>query len=124
MIDQWQEELEIRFGLTFEVMDRTYIERVRQQRGYGVNPWTTFPRFLVSQRLLVDETYVGPMRDWLGSLRPAALLISTRPTTQRRRAARAMRSTPGSRERFVILLRASSTDYSIRDAAQRALQQL
>ena len=75
MIDQWKEELEIRFGLTFEVMDRAYIERVRQQRGYGVNPWTTFPRFLVSQRLLVDETYVGPMRDWLGSLRPAALLI-------------------------------------------------
>jgi hypothetical protein len=63
MIDQWKDELEIRFGLTFEVMDRAYIERVRQQRGYGVNPWTTFPRFLVSQRLLVDETYVGPMRD-------------------------------------------------------------
>ncbi len=75
MVDQWKEEFEIRFGLTFEVMDRAYIERVRQQRGYGVNPWTTFPRFLVSQRLLVDETYVGPMRDWLGSLRPAALLI-------------------------------------------------
>src|SRR5207247_4665803 len=55
--------------------NREYIERVRQQRGYGVNPWTTFPRFLVSQRLLVDESYVGPMRDWLGSLRPAALLI-------------------------------------------------
>jgi superfamily II DNA or RNA helicase len=75
MVDQWKEELEIRFGLTFEVMDRAYIERVRQQRGYGVNPWTTFPRFLISQRLLVDETYVGPMRDWLGTLKPAALLI-------------------------------------------------
>ena len=44
MLHQWKDELETRFGLTFEVLDRSYIERVRQDRGYGVNPWTTFPR--------------------------------------------------------------------------------
>jgi SNF2-related domain len=48
MVCQWQDELENRFGLTFEVLDRDYIARVRRERGYGVNPWTTHSRFLVS----------------------------------------------------------------------------
>jgi len=75
MLPQWKDELESRFGLTFEVLDRQYIERIREQRGCGVNPWTTFPRFLVSHRLLIDETYAAPLRDWLGNLRPGTLLI-------------------------------------------------
>jgi len=72
---QWQNELEARFGLTFEVLDKDYVTRVRQERGYGVNPWCTHTRFLISQRLLIDEAYAGPMRDWLGDLRPGSLLI-------------------------------------------------
>jgi len=75
MIPQWKDELEARFGLTFEVLDRAYLERVREERGYSVNPWTTFPRFLVSHKLLIDETYAAPMRDWLDNLRPGSLLI-------------------------------------------------
>ncbi|KAA0895499.1 helicase [Oryzomonas rubra] len=75
MLLQWKDELENRFGLTFEVLDRAYIERVRQERGYGVNPWTTFPRFLVSHKLLIDEAYCAPLRDWLDNLRPGSLLI-------------------------------------------------
>jgi len=75
MLPQWKDELESRFGLTFEVLDRAYIERIREERGYGVNPWTTFPRFLVSHRLLIDETYAAPLRDWLDNLRPGSLLI-------------------------------------------------
>lgn len=75
MLHQWKDELESRFGLTFEILDRNYIERVREERGYGVNPWKTFPRFLVSHRLLIDETYVAPLRDWLDNLRPGSLFI-------------------------------------------------
>lgn len=75
MLGQWKDELEARFGLTFEVLDRAYLERIRQERGYGVNPWTTFPRFLISHKLLIDETYTGPLRDWLDNLRPGSLLI-------------------------------------------------
>ena len=75
MLDQWKDEMESRFGLTFEILDRKYIERIRQERGYGVNPWTTFPRFIISQRLLIDELYVGPMRDWLANIRPGSLFI-------------------------------------------------
>lgn len=75
MLGQWKDELETRFGLTFEILDRAYIDRVRQERGYGVNPWTTFPRFLISHKLLIDETYTAPLRDWLDNLRPGSLLI-------------------------------------------------
>jgi superfamily II DNA or RNA helicase len=75
MLLQWREEMQTRFGLTFEILDRDYIARVRRERGYGVNPWTTHPRFLVSHRLLIDESYVGGLRDHLGHFSPGTLLI-------------------------------------------------
>lgn len=75
MLLQWQEELESRFGLTFEILDKEYVTRVRRERGYGVNPWTTHSRFLISQRLLIDEAYSEPLFNWLGDFRPGSLLI-------------------------------------------------
>ena len=75
MLLQWQDELETRFGLTFEILDKEYMKRVRRERGFGVNPWSTHSRFLVSQRLLIDEAYAGPLRDWLGDFRSGTLLI-------------------------------------------------
>lgn len=75
MLLQWREEMDSRFGLTFEILDHDYIARVRRERGYGINPWTTHPRFLVSQRLLIDEAYIAGLRDHLGHLRPGTLLI-------------------------------------------------
>jgi hypothetical protein len=75
MLLQWREEMQTRFGLTFEILDRDYIARVRRERGYGVNPWTTHPRFLVSHRLLIDESYVGGLRDHLGHFSPGSMLI-------------------------------------------------
>ncbi len=75
MLLQWREELESRFGLGFEILDKTYVSRVRQERGFGVNPWSTHTRFLVSHRLLIDENYAGPLRDWLGEMRGGSLLI-------------------------------------------------
>ncbi len=75
MIQQWKDEMESRFGLTFEIFDCSYLERIRQERGYGVNAWMTFPRFIISQRLLIDEAYTGPLRDWLDTLRPGSMFI-------------------------------------------------
>jgi superfamily II DNA or RNA helicase len=75
MLLQWKEELEARFGLTFEILDKEYMKRVRRERGFSVNPWGTHTRFLVSQRLLIDETYVGPLRDHLGTFRSGSLFI-------------------------------------------------
>ena len=75
MLFQWKDELEVRFGLTFEILDKEYMKRVRRERGFGVNPWSTHSRFLVSQRLLIDEAYTAPLRDWLGDFRSGTLLI-------------------------------------------------
>jgi superfamily II DNA or RNA helicase len=75
MLLQWQDELEDRFGMVFQILDKEYIAQVRQERGYGVNPWTTHTRFLVSHRLLIDEAYTATLRDWLGDFRPGSLLI-------------------------------------------------
>ena len=65
MIAQWKDELEQRFGLTFEVLDREYVRKIREERGFSVNPWETHPRFLISQRLLIDDNYRKPLIDWL-----------------------------------------------------------
>jgi len=61
MVSQWRDELEARFGLLFETLDRQAMDRIRQERGWAVNPWATHPRWLVSSRLLIDETYAGPL---------------------------------------------------------------
>src|SRR5271168_3971966 len=75
VILQWKDELENRFGLTFVVFDRDYVLSRRQERGYGVNPWTTHTRFIISHALLRDETYSGALRDWLKDFSPGSLLI-------------------------------------------------
>ena len=75
MLEQWKMELEERFGLVFQILDRAYLTRMRRERGFAVNPWRTHSRFLVSHRLLIDPTYADPMREWLGALLPGSLLI-------------------------------------------------
>ena len=75
VLEQWQAEMEERFGLLFEILDRGYMSRMRRERGFGVNPWRTHSRFLISHALLIDPTYMDPMREWLGTLQPGSLLI-------------------------------------------------
>ncbi len=75
VLEQWKAELEERFGLVFEILDRAYLTRVRRERGFGVNPWRTHTRFLVSHHLLIDPAYADPLREWLGTLLPGSLLI-------------------------------------------------
>ena len=65
VLRQWQEEMANRFGLAFTVMDRTYVAKVRQERGYGANPWSTHSRFLISHALLRNSEYATPLRVWL-----------------------------------------------------------
>jgi superfamily II DNA or RNA helicase len=75
VLEQWKDELEERFGLVFVILDRPYLTSVRRERGFGVNPWRTHSRFLVSHNLLIDPTYADPLREWLGDLLPGSLLI-------------------------------------------------
>ena len=75
VVRQWQEEMESRFGLTFMIFDREFVAARRQERGYGINPWTTHTRFIISHALLRDETYAAPLRDWLGDFSAGSMLI-------------------------------------------------
>jgi ERCC4-related helicase len=75
VVRQWRDEMEERFGLTFVVYDRDYVARVRQERGYAVNPWKTHTRFILSHALVRDEVYAAPLRDWLGEFASGSLLI-------------------------------------------------
>ncbi len=75
VLEQWKAELEERFGLVFEMLDRAYVTRMRRERGFGVNPWRTHSRFLISHNLLIDPVYADPMREWLGPLLPGSVLI-------------------------------------------------
>jgi len=75
VVRQWRDEMEQRFGLSFVIFDRDYVTAMRRERGFGVNAWTTHNRFIISQALLRDEAYAGPLRDWLGIFCSGALLI-------------------------------------------------
>lgn len=72
---QWRDEMENRFGLTFVVLDRDYVMTQRRERGFGVNPWTTHSRFILSHALLRDEAYAAPLRDWLDDVNPGPALL-------------------------------------------------
>ncbi len=106
MLFQWKDELEVRFGLTFEILDKEYMKRVRRERGFGVNPWSTHSRFLVSHRLLIDEAYTAPLRDWLGDFRSGTLFILDE----------AHHAAPSSGQRYAI---DSQITRAIRDLAYR-----
>lgn len=75
VVRQWRDEMEERFGLPFVIYDREYVSRVRQERGWAINPWKTHNRFIISHALIRDEGYAGPLRDWLGEFSSASLLI-------------------------------------------------
>ncbi|MEI6380666.1 MAG: DISARM system SNF2-like helicase DrmD [Cyanobacteriota bacterium ELA615] len=75
VVRQWQEEMESRFGLIFQVFDRNYVATKRRERGYGINPWKTHTRFIISHALLRDEAYAASLRDWLGEYSSGSMLI-------------------------------------------------
>ena len=75
VVQQWKEEMESRFGLTFTIYDRAYVAAMRRSRGYGINPWTTHNRFIISHALLRNETYAAPLRDWLGEFSAGSMFI-------------------------------------------------
>jgi superfamily II DNA or RNA helicase len=106
MLFQWKDELEVRFGLTFEILDKEYMKRVRRERGFGVNPWSTHSRFLVSHRLLIDEAYTAPLRDWLGDFHSGTLFILDE----------AHHAAPSSGQKYAI---DSQITRAVRDLAQR-----
>ena len=65
---KWQEEMREKFGLEFRIVNRELLRNLRRSRGIHVNPFSHFPRLIVSI-------------DWLKKDRPMSLLRETLPAT-------------------------------------------
>lgn len=72
---QWRDEMSKRFGLGFEVMNRAFVDRRRRERGFGVNPWSTHNRFIISHDLLRRPEYREPLLSVLGNRAKRSLLV-------------------------------------------------
>jgi hypothetical protein len=72
---QWRDEMQKKFGLRFEVMTRALIAQRRQERGFGVNPWSTHTRFIISYPLLRRPEYRDPLLAHIGERARKSLLI-------------------------------------------------
>lgn len=72
---QWQREMARRFGLQFELYNRAFVQRRRQERGFGVNPWCTHSRFIISYQTLRRPEYESPLHAVLSEGDRRTLLI-------------------------------------------------
>ena len=72
---QWQGEMERRFGLRFEIVNREHIARIRRERGVGTNPWECGRRFIVSYQTLRRPEYQESLRVALGERRSKSMLV-------------------------------------------------
>ncbi|MEV7776680.1 DISARM system SNF2-like helicase DrmD [Kitasatospora sp. NPDC088351] len=64
---QWRDEMRDKFGLPFKIVDAELLKELRRSRSLYANPWTHYPRLIVSI-------------DWLKRDRPLALLRSILPS--------------------------------------------
>ncbi len=72
---QWRDEMSVRFGLSFEIYNRAFVGRRRQERGFGVNPWSTHSRFIVSYQTLRRPEHRDPLLAHLGDRARKSMLI-------------------------------------------------
>jgi ERCC4-related helicase len=72
---QWKREMEKRFGQRFEIYDRELVAQRRRKRGFGVVPWATHNRFIISYQTLRRAEYFEPLRQHLGARLRKSLLI-------------------------------------------------
>lgn len=63
---QWRDELERRFGLRFEIFNRDFVARRRQERGFATPIWELHHRFIVSYQTLRRPEYYEPLLAFLG----------------------------------------------------------
>jgi len=72
---QWRDEMSTKFGLQFEIYNRAFIGRRRRERGFGVNPWSTHSRFIISHQTLRRPEYRDPLLQHIGERAKKSLLI-------------------------------------------------
>ena len=76
---QWRDQMRDKFGLEFRIVDTELLRDLRRRRGVRANPWTHFPRLIVSIDFLKREENLRRLRDVLPSKptypRPFDLMI-------------------------------------------------
>ncbi|MEO0460590.1 MAG: DISARM system SNF2-like helicase DrmD [Myxococcota bacterium] len=103
---QWRSEMQKRFGLSFEIYNRRFVAERRQERGFGINPWTTHSRFIVTYPMLRRPEYREPLIDHIGERIRKSLLILDEAHT----------AAPASASKYAV---DSRTTRVIRDVAPR-----
>jgi len=72
---QWREEMQQKFGLYFEVYDREFVGRRQRERGFGVNPWATHTRFIISYPMLRRPANRDTLLQHIGERVKKSLLV-------------------------------------------------
>ena len=103
---QWRDEMQRRFGLRFEVMTQKFVGNRRRERGFGINPWSTHNRFIISHQLLRRPEYRELLLAHLGPRARKSLLILDE----------AHVAAPAGRSKYAV---DSETTATIRDLAGR-----
>ncbi|HET9899325.1 MAG TPA: DISARM system SNF2-like helicase DrmD [Streptosporangiaceae bacterium] len=62
---QWHDEMRDKFGLDFRIVDTALLRDLRRSRGLYANPWTHYPRLIVSIDWLKRERPMRLLRDVL-----------------------------------------------------------
>jgi superfamily II DNA or RNA helicase len=64
---KWQDEMDQKFGLHFEVVNSETMRQVRRSHGLHANPFTLFPRIIVSMAWLPGQRAQRQLRDAFGA---------------------------------------------------------
>ena len=59
---QWRQELQTKFAIPFDLVDRDSTHQLRQRLGLDANPWLTFPRIIASYHYLKQEDVLADFR--------------------------------------------------------------
>ena len=62
---QWRDQMRDKFGLEFRIVDTELLRDLRRRRGVRTNPWTHFPRLIVSIDFLKREDTLRRLREVL-----------------------------------------------------------
>ncbi len=122
---QWQREMSTRFGQGFELYNRAFVQRRRQDRGFGVNPWGTHARFVISYQTLRRPEYKEPLHQMLKEGRRRTLhgaAAQVRPARARRR--RPLPRAPGARTTALSSTSLISLEITAADAPELELARM
>lgn len=63
--EKWRVEMLEKFGLEFKIVNTDYVKELRRARGIHANPWTSFPRLIVSVDWVKSGEALRMLRDVL-----------------------------------------------------------